>query len=86
MSNAITKPKVYVETTVVSYLTARQSKDVIVAGHQQTTVTGGKPVTIDLNSLYRLWFYRKLRGDPEAAQERLRVLSTMPCWMCLKIQ
>jgi hypothetical protein len=31
------KPKVYVETTVVSYLTALPSRDVIVAAHQQIT-------------------------------------------------
>lgn len=29
--------RVYVETTVVSYLTAWPSRDVVIAGHQQTT-------------------------------------------------
>jgi hypothetical protein len=28
---------VYLETTFISYLVARASRDVIVAGHQQTT-------------------------------------------------
>ena len=31
------KPRVYVETTVISYLTARPARDVVVAGHQQST-------------------------------------------------
>jgi len=31
------KPKVYIETTVVSYLTARRSRDLIVAAHQEIT-------------------------------------------------
>jgi hypothetical protein len=36
------KPKVYVETTIISYLAARPSRDRIVAGHQQITMSGGK--------------------------------------------
>jgi hypothetical protein len=31
------KRKVYIETSVISYLTSRPSKNVIEAGHQQTT-------------------------------------------------
>jgi len=31
------KPTVYVETTVVSYVTAKLSRDLIIAGHQQIT-------------------------------------------------
>ena len=29
--------RVYTETTVVSYLKARPNRDVVIAGHQQTT-------------------------------------------------
>ena len=32
------KPSVYIETTVISYLTARPSRDLIIAAHQQITV------------------------------------------------
>jgi predicted nucleic acid-binding protein len=32
-----TKPKIYIETSIVSYLTARPSRDIIVAAHQQVT-------------------------------------------------
>jgi hypothetical protein len=31
------KPRIYVETSVISYLTARPSRDLIVAAHQQLT-------------------------------------------------
>lgn len=33
----MTKPSVYVETSVISYLASRPSRDLIVAGHQQLT-------------------------------------------------
>ncbi len=31
------KPSVYVETTIVSYLAARVSRDVVIAGRQEVT-------------------------------------------------
>lgn len=31
------KPRVYVETSIVSYLTARPARDIVVAGRQQAT-------------------------------------------------
>ena len=31
------KPKLYIETSVISYYTSRPSRDLIVAGHQQIT-------------------------------------------------
>ena len=33
----MTKPRVYLETTIISYLTARPSRDLIVAANQQIT-------------------------------------------------
>jgi predicted nucleic acid-binding protein len=31
------KQKVYIETSVISYLTAKPSRDIVIAGHQKTT-------------------------------------------------
>jgi hypothetical protein len=31
------KPRIYVETSVISYLTARPSRDLIMAAHQEIT-------------------------------------------------
>ncbi len=33
----MTKPSVYLETSFISYLTAKPSRDLIVAGHQAIT-------------------------------------------------
>jgi hypothetical protein len=35
----MSKPSVYLETSVISYLTSRMSRDLVVAGHQQVTRT-----------------------------------------------
>jgi hypothetical protein len=35
------KPSVYIETTVVSYLIAPPSRDLLVAAHQQVRLIGG---------------------------------------------
>jgi predicted nucleic acid-binding protein len=69
------KPRVYIETTIVSYLAAMPSRDLVTAAHQQMT---------------REWWARRDRfelfvsatvleeaagGDPSAAERRLRELS-----------
>jgi predicted nucleic acid-binding protein len=66
------KPSIYIETSVISYLTAKLSKDLIVAAHQQVTHEWWEnslkhfspyisPVVLDEVS----------KGDKEAAQLRL---------------
>ena len=67
--------RVYLETTFVSYLTARASRDVVIAGHQQST----KEWWDDCRGDYQLCaselvFREAGAGDPQAAQERLDVL------------
>jgi len=37
IADAPTKPGVYLETTIPSYLTSRPSRDLLVAAHQQIT-------------------------------------------------
>ena len=70
--------RVYIETTFVSYLTARASRDVVIAGHQQST----KEWWDDCRGDYQLCaselvFREPGAGDPQAAQERLDVLKDM---------
>jgi hypothetical protein len=68
------KRKVYLETSVVSYLTARPSKNVIEAGHQQTTYQfWDRRDEIDLFAS-ELVLMECAAGDPEAASKRLAAL------------
>ena len=72
------KPKVYVETTVVSHLTARPSGDVIIAGHQQSTRdwwdTGPSKFQLVASELV---VQEVSAGDEEAARERLEALDSL---------
>jgi len=46
------KPTVYIETSIVSYLTARPSRDLLVAAHQQLTVVWWDKQRIRYRDLY----------------------------------
>jgi PIN domain len=70
--------RVYIETTVVSYLTARPNRDVVIAGHQQITHewwdTRRESYELCVSQLVRK---EAGAGDAQAAQERLDVLNPM---------
>ncbi len=68
------KRKVYIETSVVSYLTARPSKNVIEAGHQQSTYQfWDRRDEFDLFAS-ELVLTECAAGDPDAASKRLAAL------------
>lgn len=73
------RPKIYVETSIISYLAARPSRDLVLAGHQQIT--------------HQWWAARRASfdpfaseavvneasaGDAEAARRRLDFLGALP--------
>ena len=67
--------RVYLETTFVSYLTARASRDVVIAGHQQSTKEWWEIYRGDYQLCASELVFREAgAGDPQAAQERLDVL------------
>src|SRR5713226_4732925 len=70
--------RVYIETTFVSYLTARPSRDLIVAGHQQITRDWWDSRRGDYElCVSQLVLEEAGDGDRQAAEERLEVLATM---------
>jgi len=68
------KPKAYVETTIVSYLSALQSRDLVVAAHQQVTTDwwAGRG-SFDL-FVSQLVVDEASAGDPTAAGRRMEAL------------
>ena len=72
------KPKVYVETSVISYLTARPSRDVVVAGHQETTREWWRTCRDRFELVAsQIVLGEAAAGNPEAARERVAVLGEL---------
>jgi predicted nucleic acid-binding protein len=73
------KPKLYLETTIPSYLTSWPSRDLIIAGHQQITREWWKKRKRGFD-LYisQLVVDEAKAGNDEAARERLKAISGLP--------
>lgn len=72
------KPKVYIETSVPSYLTAWRSRDLVVAGNQETTKEWW-----DRRNDFELYISEFVlqeasNGDSKAAENRLKSLDGIP--------
>ena len=71
-------PSVYVETSIISYITAGRSRDIVIAAHQQLTRRWWRS-----RSSYRLFVSQIVRdeagvGDRAARLRRLRALRGIP--------
>lgn len=72
------KPTVYIETTIVSYLTAWPSRDIVRAAQQQITHDWWHTQSEQFELLTsELVILEASAGDQAAAKERMRVLSGM---------
>ena len=70
------KPKAYIETTVVSYLTAWPSRDVVMAGHQQITRDWWRNAADRFELVAsQLVVDEAGAGDADAARDRLTALA-----------
>ena len=77
--NARMKAKVYVETSVISYLSARPSRDLVVAAHQEIT----RQWWDNERSKYDLYISEAVireasAGDIQAAAQRIALLEVFP--------
>jgi hypothetical protein len=73
------KPKLYLETTVPSYLTAWPSRDLIRAGHQQITREWWQTRRAGFDIYISQFVLDEAgAGDSEAARERLAALRGLP--------
>jgi len=70
---------VYLETTFISYLVARPSRDVIVAGHQQTTQDWWANRRSQFEcSISQIVIDEASQGDPAEVQKRLAIIGGLP--------
>lgn len=72
------KPRVFIETTIPSYLTARPSRDLVRAGDQQTTRDWWARRDEYELFISELVLLECRGGDPTAAADRLAVLEGVP--------
>jgi hypothetical protein len=73
------KPKIYIESSIVSYLTAKPTRDLVSAAHQQLTrewwQKSLKKFDVYVSTLVRSEISR---GDKDASVERNRVIADIP--------
>jgi len=73
------KRKVYLETSIVSYYTARMSRDLVIAARQQLTGEIWPLLETQYDRfISALVLQEPERGDPGAAAERVRALEHVP--------
>ncbi|HEV7505090.1 MAG TPA: type II toxin-antitoxin system VapC family toxin [Thermoanaerobaculia bacterium] len=73
------KPKLYVETSIVSYLTAQPSRDIITAARQQLTRDWWQTTRGDFDLYISAFVIREASsGNREAAALRIEALRDLP--------
>lgn len=76
---ALMKSRVYLETTIASYLTAWPSRDLVTAAHQQITREWWQKRRSDFDLFISQIVLREAgAGDPDAAAQRLQSLQDIP--------
>lgn len=72
-------PKAYLESSVISYLSARPSRDIVATAHQQITREWWERRRLKFDLYVSVEVLNEIRrGDPGAAALRLRAVETLP--------
>jgi len=72
----VPKPSVYIETTIISYLTAQPSRDLVIAAHQQITAEWWANVRPQVECCISPFVIDEAsRGDAIYAQKRLDAIA-----------
>ncbi len=73
------KPTVYIETSIIGYLTTKPSSDLLTAAHQQLTLEWWQQIQPQVNCFVSPFVIEEVsNGNPEAANRRLQVVSHLP--------
>jgi predicted nucleic acid-binding protein len=73
------KPRIYVETSVISYLTARPSRDLITAAHQELTRQWWSVAQDHIDLVVSQFVVDEAKlGDAQAAKQRMALLEGLP--------
>ncbi len=76
---SIMRPTLYLETSVISYLTARPSRDLVIAAHQQITHDWWHTYLKRYEGVISaLVLIEAQQGDTDAAQKRLEYIERFP--------
>jgi predicted nucleic acid-binding protein len=76
---SVSKATVYIETSIISYLTARLSRDLIIAANQQLTQEWWRERRHDFDLYISQLVLEEIRGgDQGAATERLQTAARIP--------
>jgi predicted nucleic acid-binding protein len=75
----VERPKVYLESSVISYLAARPTRDILATAHQQVTREWWERSRSSFDLYISVEVLNEIRrGDPEAASLRLRYVESLP--------
>lgn len=73
------RPSAYIETSVISYLTSRPSRELVTAAHQQLTVEWWAGARLTVDAVVSQLVVEEIRmGDAASAHRRIEAIDGLP--------